>query len=209
MIDVSLSAAHFFRKSCLGHAQAVPNSFYDADAANGDFRRSKLSSPLANILKIKALKPLAFVASGSAFSTVRDQSGFGCTAVANAFKEPMFNKLNADTCNAVSVRGNASGWIDAPSDLDMAVAEMADVEVFHLSRRAFLWAEVSEVGPDTVCVIWTQLLACDLSAGGFFNGQTVLSRDIPATEPVRYCGLDNTDLIGESFLASDDGNCFV
>jgi hypothetical protein len=70
-------------------------------------------------------------------------------------------------------------------------------------------ARLAKVGPDTVCVIWTQLLACDLSASGFFNGKTVLGGDIPAPEPVRYCGLDNTDLIGESFLTSDDGNCFV
>ena len=126
----------------------------------------------------------------------------------------------ASLLHSVPCSGRPGDWPGNPGQLQEAfLFEVGHVGgqhgiSGHESRRrlhydSLFGAWLYEVGPDTMRIFWAQLLARHFSAGGLFNGQAVLNGNISSLEPICHCGLDDPYLVGESFLASSDGNCFV
>jgi hypothetical protein len=82
-----------------------------------------------------------------------------------------------------------------------------DWRLLHCGSLIGAW--LYEVRPDAMRIVWTEFLTRHFPASGLFDGQAVLSGNISSLEPICYCGLDHPYLVGERFLASSDGNCFV
>ena len=78
-------------------------------------------------------------------------------------------KAHSQASNTIFVCGNTGCGVDSSADLDMAVAEQADVNGFHLS--------LFQVRPVLGKVFWPKLFACDRAIRGFLDQCAVIGRE--------------------------------
>jgi len=88
--------------------------------------------PLANLQEVKTFKPLVFVCLFGCFTASADQFSFSLDDMANTLENLVFDQLNPETGNPVFMACDSRHRVDGPTDFDVAIAEMAGVEVVHL-----------------------------------------------------------------------------
>jgi hypothetical protein len=130
------------------------------------FSPCNLSGKILYYQVVKTLKPLAFIPLGSQLSAFLNQQRLSGGTGANTFRNVMFDQLDTQASHPGSMLCNAGLGVHGATDLDMAIAEMADVEVFHLGSHR---GEVGEVVPNLPKIVWAKLLASDKPTCEFFN----------------------------------------
>lgn len=93
------------------------------------------------------------------------------------------DKIDANTSNPVLVTGNPGSRINGAANLDMPVAEQADIEEFHLDHLPFL----SQLWPVVGVIQWAKPLTWQFAFRCLFNLYAVLCGKPPlASGPVRH-----------------------